>query len=137
MDIDATIHDLKKMVSDFRDERDWRKYDTPKNLAVSICIEAAELLEHFQWKNDEEINRMIREEEKKNEVSDELADVVIYCLGLSDILEIDIAEALKQKLEKNRRKYPALKTEVSPRKSTLEDTGEQQVLRRPKRLLQV
>jgi len=113
LDIDATIHDLKKMVSDFRDERDWRKYDTPKNLAVSICIEATELLEHFQWKNDEGINRMIREEEKKNEVSDELADVVIYCLGLSDILEIDIAEALKQKLEKNRRKYPALKAEVT------------------------
>lgn len=113
METTVTVHDLKKMVSDFRDERNWRKYDTPKNLAVSICIEAAELLEQFQWKNDEEINRMIREEEKKNEVSDELADVVIYCLGLSDILEIDIAEALKQKLEKNRRKYPALKAEVT------------------------
>jgi len=63
-----TVHDLKKMVSDFRDERNWRKYDTPKNLAVSICIEAAELLEQFQWKNDEEVSCMLHDANKKNEV---------------------------------------------------------------------
>ena len=101
------------MVSDFRDERNWRKYDTPKNLAVSICIEAAELLEQFQWKNDEEVSRMLHDANKKNEVSDEVADVMIYCLGLSDILNIDVAGAVKRKLEKNSRKYPALKAEVS------------------------
>lgn len=109
LDTDTTVHDLKKRVADFRDERNWRKYDTPKNLAVSICIEAAELLEHFQWKSDEEIIGMLRDDSEKAEVSNELADVIIYCLGLSDTLEVDIADALKRKLEKNREKYPVIK----------------------------
>jgi len=113
MDKETTVHELKRLVSDFRDERGWKKYNTPKNLAVSISIEAAELLEQFRWKNDEEASRMVRDVDKRNEVSDELADVMIYCLGLSDTLNIDVAEAVKRKLEKNRRKYPALKAEVT------------------------
>jgi NTP pyrophosphatase (non-canonical NTP hydrolase) len=110
MDQATNLQELKKMVVEFRDERDWRKYDTPKNLAISISIEAAELLEHFQWKTDAEVDEMSRNPQKRQEVSDELADVMIYCLGFADMLKIDVAEALKKKLQKTSEKYPALKS---------------------------
>jgi NTP pyrophosphatase (non-canonical NTP hydrolase) len=110
MDQATNLQELKKMVVEFRDERDWRKYDTPKNLAISISIEAAELLEHFQWKTDAEVDEMSRNPQKRREVSDELADVMIYCLGFADMLKIDVAEALRKKLEKTSEKYPALKS---------------------------
>jgi NTP pyrophosphatase (non-canonical NTP hydrolase) len=110
MDQATNLQELKKVVVEFRDERDWRKYDTPKNLAISISIEAAELLEHFQWKTDVEVDEMSSNPQKRREVSDELADVMIYCLGFADMLKIDVAEALKKKLEKTSEKYPALKS---------------------------
>ncbi len=106
MDERTTIHELKRAVADFRDAREWRKYDTPRNLAASISIEAAELLQHFQWKTDMEVDDMIREGRKSDGISDELADVLIYCLGLSDALRIDVSEAVRSKLEKNAKKYP-------------------------------
>ncbi len=106
MDENTTIHELKKAVADFRDAREWRKYDTPRNLAASISIEAAELLEHFQWKTDAEVDEMIREKEKLDDMSEELADILIYCLGFSDTLRIDVSQAVRSKLEKNAEKYP-------------------------------
>jgi len=106
MDAKTTVRELMKSVTRFRDSRDWRKYDTPRNMAGSICIEAAELLEHFQWKDDEQAAEMLRNPEKLAEVSNELADVIIYCLGFSDILSIDVSNAVHRKLEKNAEKYP-------------------------------
>jgi len=93
----VTIGELKKQVREFRDERNWTNLDTPRNLAISIAIEGAELLEHFQWEDQPEIT---------DKIADELADVMIYCLGFSDILKIDVSQALTRKLEKNRKKYP-------------------------------
>jgi NTP pyrophosphatase (non-canonical NTP hydrolase) len=107
MDGSTTIHELKKTVADFRDSRNWRKYDTPRNLATSISIEAAELLEHFQWKTEVEVDKMIRRKEKLEDIAGELADVLIYCLGFSDTLKIDVSQAVRSKLEKNAKKYPA------------------------------
>ena len=106
MDGKITVQQLKEQVSRFRDQRDWLKYDTPKNLAISISVEAAELLEHFQWKNDEQVSEALRDEMKLKEITDELADVIIYCLGLSDVLRIDVSEAVERKLSKNTEKYP-------------------------------
>jgi len=106
MDEQTTIMELKKQVSRFRDERNWLKDDTPKNLA-------AELLEHFQWKNNQQIRELVKDSEKKNQVSDELADVLIYCLGFSDVLDIDISEAIETKLRKNAEKYPVMKTPLT------------------------
>jgi NTP pyrophosphatase (non-canonical NTP hydrolase) len=80
MDGQTTIAALRKHVSNFRDERNWLKDNTPKNLAISISIEAAELLEHFQWKTDEQIREAIKDRATKNHISDELADVLILCL---------------------------------------------------------
>ncbi len=112
MDDKITVQELKARVSKFRDERDWLKYDTPKNLAISISVEAAELLEHFQWKTDQQVSRVLRDETKMNEVSEELADVIIYCLGFSDVLHIDVSEAVERKLNKNSEKYPATEPQL-------------------------
>src|SRR5881409_4533563 len=109
MDDDTTILKLNKQVCEFRDSRDWLRYDTPRSLAISISIEAAELLEHFQWKTDEQMREVLLDRARKNQISDELADVLIYCLGFSDVLGIDISEAIERKLRKNAEKYPVMK----------------------------
>ncbi len=106
MDRDTTIEVLKKQVSEFRDARNWLRYDTPRSLAISITVEAAELLEHFQWKNDDQMREVLVDRTTRNRISDELADVLIYCLGFSDVLGIDISQAVEGKLRKNGEKYP-------------------------------
>jgi NTP pyrophosphatase (non-canonical NTP hydrolase) len=113
MDERTTITALRKRVSNFRDERNWLRDNTPKNLSISISVEAAELLEHFQWKTDEQIREALKDRAKKNQVSDELADVLIYSLGFSDVLGIDISEVIEAKLRKNAEKYPVVKTSLS------------------------
>jgi dCTP diphosphatase len=110
MDDQTTIMALKRQVSSFRNERNWLKEDTPKNLAIAISVEAAELLEHFQWKTDQQVHEAVKDGVKRNQVSDELADILIYCLGFSDILGIDISKAIEGKLRKNAEKYPLMKS---------------------------
>lgn len=97
-----TIEELKQQSAKFRDERDWKKFHNPKDLAISIALEASELLELFQWKPKEEWDNV-----PKARVEEELADVLIYCLLMSDILNIDLAEAVRAKIKKNGEKYPA------------------------------
>jgi dCTP diphosphatase len=109
MDERTTIAALRKRVSNFRDERNWLKNNTPKNLAISISVESAELLDHFQWKTDEQIREAVKDRQKRNQVSDELADVLILCLGFSDVMGIDISEAIDAKLMKAAEKYPVTK----------------------------
>jgi NTP pyrophosphatase (non-canonical NTP hydrolase) len=83
------------------------KFHDPKNLAVSIVIEAAELLEQFQWKDEKTVEKHIRE--NREEIADELADVAIYLVELADNLGIDLVQAMNDKLEKNAKKYPVEK----------------------------
>jgi dCTP diphosphatase len=97
-DDETTIQELKDLVVQFREERGWGKHHQPRNLAVSIAVEAAELLEHFQWGEYSEHN--------KKEVADELSDILSYCLNLADTLDIDIATAYRDKLERAKQKYP-------------------------------
>jgi NTP pyrophosphatase (non-canonical NTP hydrolase) len=92
----VVIADLLANVDQFRTARHWEQYHTPANLAQSISIEAAELLELFQWGNQPRINA----------IQDELADVLIYCLNLASVLEIDVSRAIFVKIEKNASKYP-------------------------------
>ncbi len=115
MDGQTTIAALRKHVCNFRDERNWLKDNTPKNLAISISVEAAELLEHFQWKTDEQIREAVKDRAKKNQISDELADVLILCLGFSDVMSIDISEAIHAKLRKAAEKCPAVKNSLGPK----------------------
>ncbi|ASJ06518.1 nucleotide pyrophosphohydrolase [Thermococcus pacificus] len=98
--------ELERRLVEFRDARGWRKYHTPKNLAISAAVELGELLEHFQWESDGEILEAVKESGKKEAIADEIADVVIYLTLLAHELGIDLSEALERKIEKNGRKYP-------------------------------
>ncbi len=99
------MQELFDILREFRDSRGWRKYHTPKNLSVSISIEAAELLELFQWTTSVEDEMRVLGERGK-EVEEEVADILIYTLFLCDVAGIDPLVAVKRKMEKNERKYP-------------------------------
>jgi len=105
----VNLKELQKIIAKFRDERDWKKFHTPKNLAVSISIESAELLEHFQW------NEKCKD---KKEISYEMADILAYLLLLADECEIDLEEAFLEKMEINELKYPAEKVKGNSKKYT-------------------
>jgi dCTP diphosphatase len=102
------MQDTIARIRKFRDERDWKQFHNPKDLAVSISIEAAELLELFQWKGAAESARFAADNRER--VSEEIADVAIYLVELADITGIDLAQAIDAKLEKNARKYPVEKS---------------------------
>ncbi len=105
-----SIAGIQKAVRHFRDARDWRQFHSPKNLSMSIAIEAAELMEHFQWLSSEESSALGQKDpEAKKAIAAELADVLIYCFSLTDILEVDVAEIIFDKLAKNNQKYPVEK----------------------------
>lgn len=110
------IDELTAKIVEFRDERDWKQYHSPRNLAASISIEAAELLEIFQWSSEDTIadDAAARIEE----VREEVADVLIYALLLAHDLGIDPADAVRAKLEVNAAKYPADKSRGSRAKYT-------------------
>lgn len=103
-DSNTYIKDVKAKIEVFLKERDWEKFHTPKNLASSICIEAAELLEIFQWMNEEEEKKMNTKILQR--VKEELADVTIYCLSMANNMNIDLTKAVLAKLSANENKYP-------------------------------
>ncbi len=100
-----TLDDLALTLRDFAAERDWEQFHSPKNLAMALSVEVAELVEHFQWLTQEE--SLHPAPDKKKAVSEELADVLIYLVRLADRLHIDLLAATERKLAMNRRKYPA------------------------------
>ena len=107
---DTSIAAIQKAVREFRDARDWRQFHSPKNLSMSIAIEAAELMEHFQWLTTTEASALTQADSAtKKAIAEELADVLIYCFSLTDILEYDVAEIVFDKLAKNNQKYPVEK----------------------------
>ncbi len=99
------MEELFEILRKFRDERGWREYHTFKNLASSIVIEASELLELFQWTRSVE-DEMRIVEDRREEVEEEVADVLIYLLFFCDVAGIDPVEAFRRKMAKNERKYP-------------------------------
>ena len=105
-DSQTTILELRRLVARFVAERDWQAFHTPKNLAMSLAIEAAEVMEHFQWSTAEEALAAASDEAKRAEVGDELADVLAYLLSLAAAMQIDLAEALEAKMKRNAIKYP-------------------------------
>lgn len=106
-DAETTVADLRELVRRFVDERDWRQFHSPKNLSMSLAIEAAELMEHFQWIDIAESRAVKNQPEKLDEVREELADVLCYALALANELNIDLATAVHEKMVKNAIKYPA------------------------------
>ena len=98
---DRRMKELIDLINQFRDERDWRKFHNEKDLAISISLEASELLELFQWKQSEEVV-----EKSLQEIREELADVFMYSFMLADNLNLDVEEIIKEKIDINSKKYP-------------------------------
>ena len=105
------MKELMNKINQFRDDRDWRKFHNEKDLAISISLEASELLELFQWKNSEEVV-----EGSLEEIKEELADVFIYSFMMADNLNLDVEEIIKSKLDLNEQKYPVEKSRGSNKK---------------------
>jgi len=114
----TTISELKRKVQEFIDERDWTNYHTPRNLAESISIESAELLEIFQWLTEQETKNLPGDKAKLDRIKEELADVMVYCISLANSTGIDISEAISSKIEKNVSKYPIEKVKGNYKKYT-------------------
>lgn len=105
--VDEGMNQILNKIKKFRDDRDWMQFHDPKNMAVSIILEASELLEHFQWKTVEEVEEYAKQ--NHDEIKDEIADIALYLFELADNLSVDLINAMEQKLAKNEKKYPAEK----------------------------
>lgn len=104
---DKAISQLTKRIIAFRDARDWKQFHNPKDVALSLVLEASEVMEHFQWKSSEEMKMYVSTH--KVEISEELADVLYWILLMSHDLKIDVLEALSKKIKKNEERYPVEK----------------------------
>lgn len=110
------LDQIQSRIREFRDERDWMQFHNPKNLAISVVLEATELLEHFQWKSPEQSEA--HAVKARDEIADEIADVAVYLIELADNLGIDLERAILGKLEKNAAKYPIEKAKGNSKKYT-------------------
>ena len=107
---------LKLALRQFAAERDWDQFHSPKNLSMALAVEASELMEHFQWLTEDESSAL--DEETFKLVRDEIADVQVYLIRIADKLEIDLVDAVDQKMIKNKQKYPVEKVKGSAKKYT-------------------
>ena len=106
-DAETALTSLKELVRRFGEERDWQPFHTPKNLVMGMAVETAELMEHFLWVDPAQSFALIRDPDRRQAIGEEMADVLAYLLGLSNVLGIDLSGALEAKMVKNALKYPA------------------------------
>ena len=102
----TTTGELKRLIQEFVDERDWGKYHNSKDIAIAINVEAGELLELFEWVREDEIQGLLEDPDKRRRLGEEMADVLILCLNLAAANGFDVAETVGRKLAMNRAKYP-------------------------------
>jgi len=114
----TTIKELQDILSKFITDRDWDKYHHPKEVAVSLAVEAGELLEIFQWMDRVPVEQMKKDPKLMERIRDELADVLGYCLDFGKRLDIDITKAYIEKMAKNEKKYPVEKSRGNHKKYT-------------------
>lgn len=112
----ASLAELTDRITAFRDARDWKQFHNPKDMALSLVLEATEVMEHFQWKNQKEMEEHLQSH--KTEISDELADVLYWVILMSHDFNINVVEALEEKMRKNERKYPVDQAKGSHAKYT-------------------
>jgi NTP pyrophosphatase (non-canonical NTP hydrolase) len=103
----TTVAELRQLVDQFVSQRDWHQFHTPKNLSIALAVEAAELMEHFQWLDPAESRAVAHDAQRRQAAGEELADVVCYALAMANELGLDLADALRAKMIKNALKYPA------------------------------
>ncbi len=106
-DLTTTLAELKRRMAGFVRRRQWQKFHRPKNLAMSLAIEAGELMEHFQWLDHGEVDALLARPAARRRVADELADVLAFLLSLANAAGIDLADSFARKMARNERKYPA------------------------------
>lgn len=111
-----SLANLRERINTFVSERDWAQFHSPKNLAMAMIVEAAELVEHFQWDTEQASHELTPE--KREQVSHELADTFVYLLRIAEVLNIDLVEAANTKVELNAKKYPVEKARGSNAKYT-------------------
>ena len=114
----TTLQEIINEVTEFRDKRNWKQFHSPKNLSMAISTEAGELMEHFLWDDAHESKEKVKDNEKMDEIEEELADVLIFSLSLADILGRDVSDLIRNKLEKNKEKYPEEKAKGNAKKYT-------------------
>ena len=114
----TTIDELKKKMIEFRDERDWKQFHHPKDLAIALSIETSEILEHFRFKTNEEIKEYLKNLDNKNKLGHEIADAMYFLFILANESEIDMVKAFNEKTEINKKKYPVEKCKGKPDKYT-------------------
>ena len=112
----TTLQSLTQRIIAFRDERDWKQFHNPKDLAISLSLEAGEVMEHFQWKTVDEVKEYARTH--KDDIGEELVDVLYWVLLLSHDLQIDLGTAFEKKMNKNKNKYPVSKSKGKATKYT-------------------
>ncbi len=110
------MDELIKAVLAFRDEREWRPFHNPKDLAISVTIEAAELLELFQWKSPAEVDALLRNESHRQRLGEEMADVLLLLISLADAAGLDLVEVAHRKLQQNAVKYPVARARGTAKK---------------------
>ena len=113
---DPSISDLQKQIRKFCDDRNWDQFHNPKDLAISLSLEASEVLEHFQWKNEQEITEYINNH--KSEIGNELADVLYWILLIANKVDLDLVNAFDKKMRINESKYPVEKAKNKHSKYT-------------------
>lgn len=106
-DATTTVGELRELIRAFVEERDWRQFHAPKNLAMALAIEAAELMEHFQWIDVPASRALAGDDAKRAAAGEELADVIAYGFALANELGLDVSAIIRDKMAKNVRKYPA------------------------------
>jgi NTP pyrophosphatase (non-canonical NTP hydrolase) len=109
----VTVEQLRQAVDRFVAARRWYDYHSPKNLAMSIAIEAAEIMEHFQWRSSDEAVAYVADPAHHRQVADELADVLIYCLSFANVTGIDVSRAIFTKLARNEVRFPVEETRIT------------------------
>ena len=117
-DGNTVVEELIDNVREFLRERKWEKYHNPKDLAESICIEAAELLQIFQWISPQESEQFKNDPSKVQRIKEELADITIYCLSIANTLNIDLTRAILDKIEQIKTKYPSARYKGKARLNT-------------------
>lgn len=114
MNKDIDLLRINEAVTKFRDDRDWKQFHSVKNLSMALSVEAAELMEIFQWASDENLDKLVSE--KYEPISEEIADVFLYLLLIANEANVDLETAVLKKMDKNKEKYPVEKAKSSSKK---------------------
>ena len=115
-DSKTNVHEIKEKIRRFCEAREWDQYHTPKELAIGLITESAELLDIFRFKSDRQIEEMFNNNEKREKIADELADVLYFILRFAQKYDVDLTTELNKKLEQNQKKYPVEKAKGSNKK---------------------